>query len=144
MGSPDDAGRITMKRDARLAGLSSDHHQALVLARRVESGTLSATEVRARFENELAPHFAVEEEVLLPALRAMGAGALAERTAGEHAGIRDALSRAEAGDAAALAELAALLIAHVRFEERDLFPACEARLAASVLEAVSHRRPRGK
>ena len=123
-----------MKRDERLAGLSSDHHQALVLARRIEEGALTAAELQARFDAEVAPHFAVEEELLLPALRAIGASDLAGRTADDHAKIRDALARAQAGDQAALAAFAALLIGHVRFEEREVFPACEGGLGASVLE----------
>lgn len=132
-----------MKRDERLAGLSSDHHQALVLARRIEAGALSLIEVVARFDAELAPHFAIEEELLLPALRAIGVSDLARRTADDHAKIRDALSRAQTGDARALADFAALLAAHVRFEERELFPACEGRLEASVLQEVARRKPHG-
>jgi hypothetical protein len=121
-----------MKRDARLQGLSSDHHQALVLARRTARGELDAAEVRARFDRELAPHFAIEEELLLPAL---DDAALVARTTGDHAAIRDALAR---GDLAAFAER---ITSHVRFEERELFPACEARVPADVLDAVSRRCP---
>jgi hypothetical protein len=123
-----------MKRDRRLQGLSSDHHQALVLARRAAGGELDAEEVRARFERELAPHFAIEEELLLPAL---DDAALVARTASDHAAIRAALAR---GDLAGFAELVA---SHVRFEERELFPACEERVSPEVLDAVARRRPHG-
>lgn len=119
-----------MKRDARLMGLSSEHHHALVLARRATRNQLTLAEAQRRFDEELAPHFAVEEELLLPALRNAGAVELADRTRAEHAEIRAALARAD------LAELGRLLTEHVRFEERELFPACETLLAPSVLDAV--------
>lgn len=130
-----------MKRDPRLHGLSSDHHQALVLARRIEAGALDVAQTRRSFDAELVPHFAVEEEILLPALRAAGRADLADRTKADHEAIRDALVRAERGEPNALSELASLVTRHVRFEERELFPCCETTLPASVLDAVHARRP---
>jgi len=134
-----------MNRDARLHGLTSDHHHALVLARRVArehatSGAALVRIVREAFERELAPHFAVEEEVLLPALAEAGASDLVDRTREEHAMLRGHLAAVVAGDVARLADFAALLERHVRFEENELFPAAE-RLADEVLEAVAGRRP---
>jgi hypothetical protein len=120
-----------MKRDARLRVLSSEHHHALVLARRASRGELSLADAQRAFDEDLAPHFAVEESLLLPPLCAAGRPDLAERTLREHDRIRDALSRSEIG------EFGRLLTEHVRFEERELFPACEMLLAASVLEAVA-------
>ena len=64
-----------MKRDPRLRPLSRDHHHALALARRA---TLAATdrnpgaprdawdEVVQKFDDELLPHFEIEERFLLP------------------------------------------------------------------------------
>src|SRR5690625_5561136 len=89
-----------MYRDPRLRGLSSDHHQALVLAvmlkKAAKSGNeatlkAAAQELAERFERELDPHFIVEEEVLLPALRARGASEydLIERTEVDHAWLRE-------------------------------------------------------
>lgn len=122
-----------MKRDPRLHALSRDHHHALVLARRASRGDIDAETMRASFDAELAPHFAVEERVLLPALREAGGAtlALAERTLSDHEAMRAAVAR---GD---VAELARLLEAHVRFEEREVFPACEALLPSSVLDALA-------
>jgi iron-sulfur cluster repair protein YtfE (RIC family) len=119
-----------VKRDPRLHGLSSDHHHALVLARRVAAGSVTADELRARFAEELEPHFVIEERVLLPALREVGAEELADRTLADHAAIRAAVA------SGALAEVADRVTAHVRFEERELFPACEERLPASALDAL--------
>jgi hemerythrin-like domain-containing protein len=137
-----------MKRDPRLRGLSAEHHHALVLARRmarlaagdaVDAGDAAA--VGARFDRELEPHFRTEEELLLPALRAAGEAALAARTEADHAALRAAMAAARAGDGAALREFAARLEEHVRFEERELFPRCEERLADDVLDAVARRAP---
>lgn len=116
-----------MKRDARLQGLSSDHHRALVLARALRSGTAPALDA---LRAELEPHFRIEEDVLLPALEAAGERALAERTRDDHTFLRSA----PAGEA-----LAERLEAHVRFEERELFPRCEAVLDGAVLDEVARR-----
>lgn len=141
-----------MKRDPRLHGLSSDHQHALHLAWEVKQAFTAGTAdaallVRAQsaFASELAPHFAVEEEVLLAALDVTGAAdarALADRTRREHAEIRAELAAAASGDLARLAAFGRCLTAHVRFEENDLFPACERLLAAEVLEEAARRAPK--
>ena len=137
-----------MDRDARLRGLSSDHHHALVLARTIRkqyvassSGYELLNHVRGEFERELAPHFEIEEEILLPALAASGQGDLAERIYREHAALREHLNSAAGGDSIRILKFAEALEAHVRFEERTLFPACEAILDGATLEAVMRRRP---
>lgn len=138
-----------MKRDPRLAGLSSEHHRALVLARALTAhpGAWTAVDGAAlgrRFEAELEPHFRVEDELLLPALRCAGnaAAALAERTAADHAFLRAQLAAARAGDGAAADAFAARLVEHVRFEEREVFPACEALVPGAVLDEVARRAPK--
>jgi hypothetical protein len=140
-----------MKRSVHLHGLSSDHHHALVLAKRIreaaDAGWLDAAhaaEVRRRYDEELAPHFAIEEEELLPALELAGQADVADRTLHEHRDLRGHIAAAEAGDLPRLAAFAALLEAHVRFEERDLFTACEALLPSDVLERVARLAPKGK
>lgn len=134
-----------MKRDPRLRGLSSEHHQALVLARRLEHhDAWCAADGRAlatRFAAELEPHFHVEEELLLPALRAVGQSELAARTDHDHAAIRGLVIAAASGDGDAARRLGQLLTQHVRWEERELFPACEAHLASAVLDEVARRTP---
>lgn len=126
-----------------------DHHQALVLGRRATEtaagrGGRTPDEVRdelvRRFHAELAPHFEVEERLLLPALAEAGEAALVERTLDEHRRLR--VLAAECADAiepsqAPLAGFGELLTAHVRFEERTLFPAAEVRLASSILEEIA-------
>lgn len=137
-----------MKRDPRLQGLSSDHHQALVLARSLDalakSGRVDPSAARAlaeRFARELEPHFSIEDELLLPALRDAGAGALADRTADDHAFMRARAAEAAEGRADGLGAFAARLYEHVRFEERELFERCQELLPGSVLDAVALRAP---
>ncbi len=138
-----------MKRDVRLHGLTSDHHHALRLAMEVRDGLAAGAapvvllqRARAAFAAQLAPHFAVEEEVLLPALDAAGEGGLAERTRREHQEIKADLDAASTGDAGALLSFANRLTSHVRFEEGELFVACERVLPDSVLEEVARRAPK--
>lgn len=135
-----------MKRDRRLQALSSDHHSALTLARSIvahagepDSQAALAAELQARFEGELAPHFRIEEEVLLPGLLAVGEVALVQRTTDDHAALRKLVAEIARGDFARMPELASLLVAHVRFEERELFPCCEQRLPDALLEEALRR-----
>nr|MBK7067148.1 NTP transferase domain-containing protein [Deltaproteobacteria bacterium] len=132
-----------MKRDARLRRLSSEHHHALVLARELSRHVASHAadtpvvhDLRGRFDRELEPHFRVEETILLPALRALGDHALAARIEADHSALRAHLAAAERGDAGHLGLFAERLVEHVRFEERELFPRCEALLPGAVLDAV--------
>ena len=138
-----------MKRDIRLHGLTSDHHHALVLALRIKEATATGelppelvADARRRFDAELLPHFTVEEEELLPALAAAGRQDLVERTLLEHVRLRDHLQAAEAGQLTRLSEFGVLLEAHVRFEERELFPACEALAGDEALARVAERAPK--
>jgi hemerythrin superfamily protein len=114
-----------MKRHPQLQPLSREHHHALVLARRATRGDLTAHDVRRAFDEALAAHFATEEEWLLPALRALGADDLADRTQREHDAIRAAIAEEE------VMTFGRLLADHVRFEERELFPSWEALLDAA-------------
>ncbi|MBX3184562.1 MAG: hemerythrin domain-containing protein [Polyangiaceae bacterium] len=132
-----------MKRDPRLRDLSSDHHQALVLARHVsrepEWSAALGEALAARFEQELEPHFHIEEELLLPALRSAGEAELALRTQREHDTLRSLVRQAAEGSAVAARDFAELLTLHVRFEERQLFPTCETALNDAELDAVATR-----
>jgi hypothetical protein len=123
-----------VRRDPRLRRLSAEHHRALVLARRAWREPAAA--LRARFEADIAPHFEIEERVLLPALAAAGEAELVARTLADHRALRAELEAAEAGDPYAAARFGERLTAHVRFEERELFPRCE-ELPSEVLDEVS-------
>jgi len=140
-----------MRRDPRLQGLSSDHHHALVLARRIgraaSEGTADealAESVWRTYQDELRPHFETEETFLLPALLEAGAENIVARTESEHRAMLGLLERARSGDLDALGEFGTMLTTHVRFEERELFPLCEEKLSGAVLDVLGEhwRAPR--
>jgi hypothetical protein len=116
-----------MKRDPRLHQLSSEHHHGLVFVRNLRRG-LPPHEIAREIDEVLAPHFLVEERVLLPALMRAGRADLVARALDDHADIRAARNDP--------AHLADLLEAHIRFEERVMFPACEA-LGDDVLSCLA-------
>lgn len=142
-----------MKRSEALTPLSHDHHQGLVVAqrlRRAESVDGPAADDFRRFWPEHGgPHFRIEEEVLLPFWQMLGNvdPAHVARVAQEHLAIRTLALKVEAGEAALadLQQLGELLQAHIRYEERELFPlieadldaAAQARLGAAVQRAES-------
>jgi hemerythrin-like domain-containing protein len=136
-----------MKRSAALASLSRDHHQALVVAQRLRCATdATAAEARAAFLTYWTEHgrmhFRLEEELLFPAYAGHGDpyDPVVLRALGEHAMIRhraDALAAATSADAGALALLGAELAAHVRLEEREVFPLIERVMPERELDAVA-------
>ena len=139
-----------MKRDSYLRDLSSDHHLALALARDIIKGCGADTpaeqmisRVRGVFRDELDPHFVVEEQTILPALQRLGESALADKTLEDHERLRQLVAQLEAPGA--LLEFAEALKAHVRFEERTLFQACQHTFDEAViasLEGKTHQQGR--
>ena len=137
-----------MKRDPALVHLSHDHHQALyraMLMQRASADDLA--EVRdgvLRFWDEHgAKHFRIEEEVLLPAFAAVGdpTDDAVVTVLTDHAWIRERMARLAAGelDLAGLNELGERLAAHVRHEERVLFPLIERTLEPDALASLGRR-----
>ena len=133
-----------MKRSQELIALTREHHAALVLARRAivtPRDTPQAVELAVAlpqiFARELAPHFLIEEQKLLPPLRDAGQPALATRTLDQHRQLRALTQAIGEGDVAGLVSFGLLLEAHVRFEERELFPLAETILPAEALAAVA-------
>ena len=126
-----------MKRNPALQPLSREHHTALVLAKACEHAAQSgdATMVNQvcrrailAFANELEPHFKIEEQSFLPLLNSPAAHALAQRTIKDHEQLRGLLTGLQQDNAAALGDFGKYLTAHVRFEERELFPVIESLL----------------
>ncbi len=126
-----------MKRSAVLQPLSREHHTALTLAkvccRAAQSGDanqVSAACQRAiqAFTNELEPHFLIEEQTLLPLLKGADTQPLVQRTLADHQQLRALLKDLLQNDADALGGFGKCLSAHVRFEERELFPALESNI----------------
>lgn len=133
-----------MKRSSSLLKLSREHHGALVLAKRAQgfgathsdAAEAFMAQLVATFAGELEPHFRDEENTLLPALQAVGESALVERTLAEHVELRGLIERIKQGDLASLQRFGVALAAHVRFEERELFPAAETVLPPATLFAI--------
>lgn len=136
-----------MKRDARLHGLTSEHHHALVLVRRLRAGAPSALAqtrmlLAEAWDVTLEPHFAVEEELLLPGLEVAEPG-LVSRTRREHAELRELMTSLPvvADPGCVVLAFAHALERHVRFEEGELFAACERLLSPAMLARVAEHRP---
>lgn len=122
-----------MKRHPALQKLSREHHAALVLAKRAQRPDCDAAAIVRAFAIQLEPHFLAEESGLVAALDAAGQVALTERTLIDHQTLRDLARRLAAGDATSLRPFGELLEAHIRFEERDLFPRAESILPPEML-----------
>lgn len=136
-----------MKREHYLRALSSEHHQALGLAREIAKEGTEATnlpalrnKVSSVFTAELAPHFAFEEQVILPELARLGETELVIQTLMEHRQLRALVARLD--EKGALNEFAQLLTAHVRFEERTLFAVCQERFDAHAITAIEMKATR--
>jgi hypothetical protein len=135
-----------VRRDPALATLSRDHHQALFVSQklrraRVETATDALTALRAYWHADGREHFRIEEEDLLPAYAAYGDpyDPLLARVVCDHIAIRQRIRALDATDQPSLDELhelGRLIDAHVRCEERELFPRIEAALPDRELAAL--------
>lgn len=123
-----------MKRSEFLQPLSREHHTALSLARSCERAAQSGDPEKVsqacqqaiqEFSRELDRHFQFEERSLLPLLQDTDTQPLVQRTLAEHRQLHALLDGLQQNDVKALSSFGRCLIAHVRFEERALFPAIE-------------------
>ncbi len=80
------------------------------------------------FSDALEPHFQFEEVSLLPLLHSTETQPLVERTLSDHQQLRALLNGLRQYNAEALGSFGKCLSVHVRFEERELFPALESLL----------------
>ena len=118
-----------MLRDPTLIPLSHQHHNGLalcVLTRRSLASDSSAQNVArlaarviARYEIELVNHFEIEEQVLFPLC---GALPLVDELIAEHRALEEFVAGLRAAPSPDLLErFCALLSAHIRREESELF-----------------------
>ncbi len=139
-----------MKRSRELRPLSSEHHQALLVAFQVKKALEGHPEAAGaprdlpgllslarRFEGQVfTPHAAAEEALLGGHL----AGDDRRRLSAEHIELKELVEHARTAapgeQRAALAAFADLLERHVRWEERELFPYAEAHLDAAALAVI--------
>ena len=130
-----------MKRSPELTPLSRDHHQALEAALRLRRATDETLEPAVGhflefWSRQGEQHFVIEERLVLPALPDDDAewAEATQRVRAEHREIRvGAAALADASSVAAARGVGELLAAHVRFEERTLFPLVERRLSPAAL-----------
>jgi hypothetical protein len=131
--------------DARLSALVAQDHEGFILAHAIAHapGVLPDALVArayAWFDRTLLPHFELEERVLIPALCAAGDPdgiAIADRLLRDHTFLCADLLAARSGDVRRLRAFAALLLEHVRFEQKEAFPVCARLLPESVLDRVA-------
>lgn len=130
-----------LKRTEAIVPLSRDHHHGLLFAWKIKQGARygAAPERMAPYvayfwEAHLAPHFREEEEILFrPAVE----NNLVQQALEEHIAIRDlAAAGASATETAPLLALADAVKAHIRFEERTLFPFLENHYSTTTLREI--------
>lgn len=133
-----------MKRNESLYQLSHDHHHGLVKANQLtnlnknladKDALRNATIEFIRFyKDDLMNHFREEEEILLPVFAKFTSKEqpFILETLKQHVEIRQRLidleediNNVEEINVEALIELGNILKSHIRFEERQLFPAVE-------------------
>lgn len=123
--------------------MSRQHHHALALCVLIsrnladaapDAEALSCRAVR-EFESEIRTHFALEEQILFPAVAAeLGPMPLIDRLLGEHRRLEQlAAEIAASRSPSALAAFASLLRSHVRVEENELFEQIQDRLSQETL-----------
>lgn len=134
-----------MKRSRHLEPLSHDHYAGLQVARRLRSGLdhgADPKEMRAFvvhfWDTYLVEHFRQEEELLLAPLDQSGGAVFAERLVDEHRRLERLAEECRSGTAnhEVISSFRERLKAHIRFEERMLFPHLEERLEPEALRKI--------
>lgn len=140
------------RRHESLIPLSREHQYALLLCLRVHRGLAAhqddpawlrnqAAKVVCFFASDLTPHFQAEEEVLFPAMQHCAeATALLRDLLTEHREMERQVATLRQYETGRLAErlkaFADLLEAHVRREERELFPLFEQHVTPNAAQQV--------
>jgi hemerythrin-like domain-containing protein len=133
-----------MLRDPSLIPLSHQHHNGLALCVMVrrslaadgsrENIAKQAKRAIDRYELELVNHFEIEEQVLFPACGPMP---LIDELLADHRAIEAFVAQLrEAPSAELLERFCALLSAHIRREESELFEQAQRSLPREVLDRV--------
>lgn len=130
-----------MKRSDELIPLSREHHRALVVSKKIRDLQHQSDELLLAYWKEVVElfgpsmlqHFAEEEARFLDLLE----GDYRVRFMDDHARLRHLLGQS---DRATVVEFAQCLVAHVRFEERELFSWLEAHRPAELTVAFLQDR----
>lgn len=134
-----------IKRRKELVPLSRDHHNGLLLCWKIRTGirteidyTRISQYVLYFFEHDLKEHFRQEEELLFSLLP--DTDAMKQDVLQQHARICTLVEEVrEKADIPLLEELADTLDAHIRFEERQLFPYIEQTIDPLILEEAGKK-----
>lgn len=142
------------RRHDSLIPLSREHQYALMMCLRIHRGLIERHEdpewlkVKAGhavrfFDGDLVTHFKAEEEFLFPMMKELqGAASIIDQLLAEHERMRmlcEQLRRIETTTlAATLMEFADTLEAHIRKEERELFPIYEQQASPEEMSRVEH------
>jgi len=139
-----------MKRGEELKPLSWDHHHGLVFAFRLKRGIqkgatngVMADYVLHAWNGTLQHHFEKEEEFLVEPLKkyAENGKELITRLKKEHAFFHkliETIGQRGKNLPSLIQDFAVALEAHIRFEERDLFPAVEKSIPPKLLQKIGH------
>lgn len=137
-----------MLRDRALAPLSQQHQNALaqcvLIDRSLQGEPPPETVARVaalvvdRYDAVVSNHFAIEEEIVFPAVeRELGEQPSVHAFIQEHRQIEKIVDQLRsAPEAPALREYASLLRLHVRREEDELFEEAQQKLPRKVLDAL--------
>ncbi len=132
-----------IKRNENIAKLSRDHHASLMFCWKLRHGIKFQIDPARMINyvdyftaNHLEPHFKEEEEILFAPLQ----DAKVQRAIDEHTIIKTTLQKihqsSPENQMEELVHLADLIDAHVRYEERVLFPHLEKELSEEQLENI--------
>lgn len=142
------------RRHGSLIPLSREHHYALMLCLRIHRGLKRHTDWQwldgkrrqaiQFFEADLVLHFAAEEEVLFPAMKQIAqAQPVIEELLSEHRHMERLIAELHHAKESSLPntlnEFVDTLEAHIRKEERVLFPIYEQRMSGEVAAAVQQQ-----
>lgn len=136
-----------MLRDKSLIPLSHQHQHALALCvrldRAIQAGDVDLVawqaEIQQIFQQEIAIHFAAEEEHIFPAAeRVPDLTTLVERLRSEHAALREFFQWAgdRSLDQSGLQRFGQMLSTHIRTEERQLFESLQEHLSSHELGVI--------
>ncbi len=136
-----------MKRAEQLIPLSHDHHQGLVVSQHAlrlkEDASVVDIEhhwqkVKDCLEEQAKHHFVIEEKYLLePLAELKGNEEMVERIYAEHKAFEDFTEKPVGQSLAELQEIAALLKAHIKYEERQVFARAQQVLTIEQLNALA-------
>ena len=133
-----------IKRSKHILQLSKDHHFSLLFCWKIRQGLKNEIEagrinkyVQFFWENDMEEHFREEEEILFAPLQ----DEKVQKAVSDHRQIKSVVEKLQSTSAVfemnkLLSEIANIVEAHVRFEERDLFPHLEKHLSDAQLEEI--------